>query len=1552
MLRQDLEKEGVEDLTQLEDIHEASVLWNLRNRYEASQFYTYIGSILISINPYMMHPNLYGLEMAKKYSNSTLGQLPPHLFAIGKAAYSALVNQKQNQTIVVSGESGSGKTECSKLIMQYLAAVVPGGGISSNKIAEQILEASPLLESFGNAKTTKNDNSSRFGKYLEVYFKSGSIIGAKITQYLLEKSRIVTQLPDERNYHIFYELLGGLNETERSKYGLLEADKYFYLNQGSSDCAPNGSCKEWSSLQGSMQVLGFTDQEREGINRVLASVLHIGNVYFHRRQLRNSMEGVELGSDGAECKWASHLLDVSSEDLIRSLKTRLTETRNELLYTPLTIDQALDARDAFAKAVYSGLFNWIVSRINSIIHKGGTHDAQRISILDIFGFESLEENSFEQLCINYANESLQLFFNKHVFKMEQAEYAKERLEWEPMEWEDNLPIIHLLAKKPVGIFHLLDDESNFPRASDMSFLEKCHYNHALNEIYSRPRVGANEFGITHHSSGLVWYNVEGFLEKNRDSLRPEVLALLSSSSLPVVQEMSKQMRAQREEKNLPRGSNGRFITMKPRTPTVSARFSDSLQRLLTSMSKSNPWFVRTIRPNDTKQPKKVDMSCLLSQVRSLGVLSSVNIRKKGYPVRLRFQHFVERYRFLLKRPISRGTPYRELCRQVLDSFPSNNEHDFQLGAARVFLRESLHRKLERGRNQRLHRAAIIIQRNARSVLLKKKGQSQQKSAIMIQKVMRGYVQRKRYQNMRTGIVKLQALYRGGKERKRYERVKHEMRRMKEAKQIRERAVHRAPPKAHVTEKSSIVHLDVPAELAFIFSKLDGWVQIHGDRNLVKVVGTVPGPPISAELPMELDQFGLGKFSSVYCNGIQLHPRKDPITTPFLTRTAARDKDFQDALSIFKLILRWIGDSSLDANKDKVLADYIVNKGLSSRSLRDEILVQLCNQVYGVEESQATRIWHLMSHCLSTFQPGAAFSKYLMKFIIDNAPLTQRELLLKKLLRSTSQSVRLYPPTYLEWRAAKQSDVAVGLTLPDGKLQTVAIDAWTTCEEAASLSLALIPGFQTQGWTVVLDDMDAVTDSCGLDYLLDFIGEKELCPAFPSVKNDLLRISRNSPLTPLRSPKSPNSPMEIEPLKRPINPPPAPPQQGKIKYEKAEREVQYTRNDAPMMHRKTSIDLLSRSSALNERYFETDKSRSRSLDDLMNSDTEPSQPEVVEVKQPLNELGLSGSRLNDRYHSAERLVPMKQPVPKFLKVPYTGKRTSSIHSNKYSDRPDHMFRSSGMSDTSETPSLASHVRRVRVPSQASDVDQFLDDLFSPVLDSNLDELSDARSLAASIRGNGLSSYDEAPMLDDEVAMLQDTNYLCRAIKGGIDEDEPDNLIPDASLEEYITELFQPIFLNENICNLAEKHELADTIRGGGSGANVTEEPGSYQQQAQRAFLESAMEQNIKIQQQLIAQNEALQTLLCQQDENGSNPTSQTTSPTGGHHPQGQLKTMFKFTSENNYKEMRVDNNGHFSNPPPPPPMPPPLIESDPFQRPFMDPYGKLNISEISEGEKII
>lgn len=1573
-------------MTQLDDLHEASLLWNLKLRYDRGTIYTFAGSILVAVNPYKMFPDSYGLEVAKKYAGKPLGTLAPHLFAIGAAAHAALPTP---QVVVISGESGSGKTESTKLVMQYLAAVVPGGGSASAVITEQILEAAPLLEAFGNARTVRNDNSSRFGKYLEVYFKHGAIIGAKMTQYLLEKSRIVTQAAGERNYHVFYELLGEMSPTERNKYGLLEAEKYFYLNQGGTDCGPGRL--DWVSLQRAMQVLGVTDQERESIVKTLAAVLHLGNIYFHRRQLRHGQEGVEVGSD-AEIKWAAHLLQISSEELFNCLTTRVTETRSERMQTPLSIDQALDARDAFAKTLYSGLFNWLVSRINSIIHKGGTHDAHRISILDIFGFEDLAENSFEQLCINFANENLQLYFNKHVFKLEQAEYVRERLEWTPLPWEDNLPVIHLLAKKPVGIFHLLDDESNFPRAHDLSYLEKCHYNHALNELYSRPRIGAQEFGVTHYA-GQVWYCVEGFLEKNRDAVRYDLLDLLSTSKQSLVLDMARMIIAQRDSgRSLPKGTNGRFVTMKPRTPTVSARFSDSLQQLLQSMSKCNPWFVRCIKPNNDKQALRLDMPCVLQQLRYLGMLDTIKIRKVGYPVRLRFQHFVDRYRHMLKASIPRGTQYRDICRLILSDICNAEAEmpDFQLGATRVFLRESVHRQLEEGRSDRLRLAACVIQRNVRGMLARKHLQRKRRAAVSIQTAWRGHRHRNHFRKLKKATVTAQALHRGRIQRKKFDKMKNELLRRKEMeKQQRERMAQRRSKE--YTERNPVLHLDVPAELAFIFSKIDGWNTVHGDRHIVKVVGTVPGPPQGKELPNDLEQFAFGKFSSVYCNGLKLQSRREPIQSPFLSRAASRDQDFQDALAMFKLLLRWTGESPLEGIKDKIMADYIVHKGLTSRGLRDEILVQVCNQTVNSQEQKTNRMWQLMSHCLSCFQPGVALNKYLIKFISDNTDGLQRELLLRKLLRngSTQQApaCRLFPPSWLEWRAAsKLCDMAIGLTLADGVTQTVAIDSWTTCEEAAGLAVSTV-GIPSYGWTVVMDDNGLSTDSCGLDFVLDLVSEKELCPAFPSVRSELLRARSSNTVT---------TEVDLHNPRRPQVPPPAPPTNRKKSLDNMSPTNKPGHSD---VQRKTSHNLLSRSSALNDRYFDGEKTRSRSLDNLLGGNELDVIPDTV--PDQLSSLGLSESRLNNRYLSNDRLTQQeahKEPaVTRYQK--FAGKKSASSHSSKYVER-EYAVRSSAMSDTSEAPSLASHVRRVRVPSQASDVDQFLDELFSPVLDGSLDELSDARSLAASIRGGGdnlddILDFIDIPPFGEDLKTLEDVDEMVQLIKGGGAKEEITNgaspketNAANLSVDDYITDLFQPIFINDSITHLTEKSELVDAIKGGGTAHTThsatspnsftssyqgslspaqamaisqenllsmmslpaTSDQGGYQQHMQRSFLQSAMAQNLQIQQQLLAQNQALQTLLTQQEQ--VSPTSPVNNNTT------TITTTVRKLSMNGRspahmevnKGMRKNSNesqrSHIP-PPPPPPMPPPMIMDPSGARPFLDPYGRAKTVRIGK-----
>lgn len=421
-------------------------------------------------------------------------------------------------------------------------------------------------------------------------------------------------------------------------------------------------------------------------------------------------------------------------------------------------------------------------------------------------------------------------------------------------------------------------------------------------------------------------------------------------------------------------------------------------------------------------------------MRFMRILSTVEVRQKGYPVRLRFQHFVERYRHLLQ-STPRGTPYRDLCKSILNSQTHDELQNYQIGATRIFLRESLHRKLENSRLDRLNRAATVIQKNVRKVLSKRKIKMQEDSAIILQKVFRGYRERKRYHELKKGVVTAQALYRGKKTRTAFEKAKQDyVLRDTDTETIQQSR----KASAFESKKSQInaSSLDVPAELAFIFSKTDGLEQKHSDKHLVKVVGTVPGPPFSTELPTDLDQFALSKFCSVYCDGVQLYFRKEPISKPFLNRTSTKDRDFHDAIMIFKLILRWMGDSSLDANKDKILADYIVHKGLSSKNLRDEILVQVTNQLHGVDEIQGGRLWLLMSHCLSSFTPGAVLSKYLMKFVRDNAPEAQNEIILKKLLRGNNKAARIYPPTYLEWRASKQSDIALRMTLPDESLKTI------------------------------------------------------------------------------------------------------------------------------------------------------------------------------------------------------------------------------------------------------------------------------------------------------------------------------------------------------------------------------------------------------------------------------------------------------------------------------------------------------------------------------------
>uniref|UniRef100_A0A0L8FJC4 Myosin motor domain-containing protein n=3 Tax=Octopus bimaculoides TaxID=37653 RepID=A0A0L8FJC4_OCTBM len=628
-------EETMEDLITLMILNHQTILNTLQTRYNNKLIYTYIGSILVAINPYKIF-NIYGKDVVKKYEGCPIGQQPPHLFAIGSVCYEKMLRDWENQVVLISGESGSGKTESCKLIMQYVALVNRN---NDNLITEQILEGNPLLESFGNAKTIRNDNSSRFGKYIELFFQSGSICGARTAEYLLERSRIVKQPDDERNYHVFYEMLSAMTPEEKKEYGLQDAPQYFYLNQGNSCTIPGrNDAENFRALTEAMDVLGFSKTEKKTIQSILASVLHLGNIYFCKTN-QTDYDMMQLGSD-AEIKWISYLLELSPDWLKSSLTTKVMEARDERLVTPFTIAQAQDARDAIAKALYCRLFTWLVERINQIVYRSPREKVTSMALLDIFGFEDISLNSFEQLCINYANETLQSFFNECIFLMEQKEYKKERINWSQIDFPNNQELICLISSKPSGIFHILDDECNFPRASDKSFLEKCHYEHSMSCNYEKPRMSSMEF-IIYHYAGKVTYNARSFLEKNKDTLQSDVVELLCESKNSIICQMFEDMRGRLLPKTLSKNT-GRYVTMKPKTPTVSAQFNESLASLVYTMKQCNPYFVRCIKPNNTKSPMLFKSETVMEQLKYSGILQTINIRKWGYPVRIRFPVFIDR----------------------------------------------------------------------------------------------------------------------------------------------------------------------------------------------------------------------------------------------------------------------------------------------------------------------------------------------------------------------------------------------------------------------------------------------------------------------------------------------------------------------------------------------------------------------------------------------------------------------------------------------------------------------------------------------------------------------------------------------------------------------------------------------------------------------------------------------------------------------------------------------------------------------------------------------
>uniref|UniRef100_A0A8C3VGU1 Myosin VIIA n=1 Tax=Catagonus wagneri TaxID=51154 RepID=A0A8C3VGU1_9CETA len=745
---------GVEDMIRLGDLNEAGILRNLLIRYRDHLIYTYTGSILVAVNPYQLL-SIYSPEHIRQYTNKKIGEMPPHIFAIADNCYFNMKRNSRDQCCIISGESGAGKTESTKLILQFLAAISG----QHSWIEQQVLEATPILEAFGNAKTIRNDNSSRFGKYIDIHFnKRGAIEGARIEQYLLEKSRVCRQAPDERNYHVFYCMLAGMGEEQKKKLGLGQATDYNYLAMGNCiSCEGREDSQEYANIRSAMKVLMFTDTENWEISKLLAAILHLGNLQYKDRTFEN-LDACEL-LFSTSLATAASLLEVNPPDLMNCLTSRTLITRGETVSTPLSREQALDVRDAFVKGIYGRLFVWIVDKINAAIYKPPSQEVKNsrrsIGLLDIFGFENFAVNSFEQLCINFANEHLQQFFVRHVFKLEQEEYDLESIDWLHIEFTDNQDALDMIANKPMNIISLIDEESKFPKGTDTTMLHKLNSQHKLNSNYIPPKNDhETQFGINHFA-GIVYYESQGFLEKNRDTLHGDVIQLVHSSRNKFIKQIF--------QADVAMGAETR-----KRSPTLSSQFKRSLELLMRTLGACQPFFVRCIKPNEFKKPMLFDRQLCVRQLRYSGMMETIRIRRAGYPIRYSFVEFVERYRVLLPgvKPAYKQGDLRGTCQRMAEAVLGTHD-DWQIGKTKIFLKDHHDMLLEVERDKAITDRVILLQKVIRGFKDRSNFLKLKNAATLIQRHWRGHNCRRNYGLMRLGFLRLQALHRSRKLHQQY-----------------------------------------------------------------------------------------------------------------------------------------------------------------------------------------------------------------------------------------------------------------------------------------------------------------------------------------------------------------------------------------------------------------------------------------------------------------------------------------------------------------------------------------------------------------------------------------------------------------------------------------------------------------------------------------------------------------------------------------------------------------------------------------------------------------
>ncbi|XP_064584274.1 myosin-1B-like isoform X5 [Zonotrichia leucophrys gambelii] len=769
----------IEDMAMMTHLHEPAVLYNLKERYAAWMIYTYSGLFCVTVNPYKWLP-VYNPEVVLAYRGKKRQEAPPHIFSISDNAYQFMLTDRENQSILITGESGAGKTVNTKRVIQYFATIAASGdkkkeeqtsGKMQGTLEDQIISANPLLEAFGNAKTVRNDNSSRFGKFIRIHFgATGKLASADIETYLLEKSRVTFQLKAERSYHIFYQIMSN-KKPELIEMLLITTNPYDYLyvSQGEITVPSINDQEELMATDSAIDILGFSADEKTAIYKLTGAVMHYGNLKFKQKQREEQAE-----PDGTEvADKAAYLMGLNSADLLKALCYPRVKVGNEYVTKGQTVQQVYNSVGALAKAVFEKMFLWMVVRINQQLD---TKQPRQyfIGVLDIAGFEIFDFNSLEQLCINFTNEKLQQFFNHHMFVLEQEEYKKEGIEWEFIDFGMDLAACIELIEKPMGIFSILEEECMFPKATDTSFKNKLYDQHlGKSNNFQKPKPGKGKaeahFSLVHYA-GTVDYNISGWLDKNKDPLNETVVGLYQKSSLKTLALLFASAGGEAGKK---KGSSFQ---------TVSALFRENLNKLMTNLRSTHPHFVRCIIPNESKTPGAMEHELVLHQLRCNGVLEGIRICRKGFPSRILYADFKQRYKVLNASAIPEGQfiDSKKASEKLLGSIDVDHTQ-YKFGHTKVFFKAGLLGLLEEMRDEKLAELITRTQARCRGFLMRveyRRMVERRESIFCIQYNVRSFMNVKHWPWMKL-FFKIKPLLKSAESEKEMANMKGEFEKTKE-----------------------------------------------------------------------------------------------------------------------------------------------------------------------------------------------------------------------------------------------------------------------------------------------------------------------------------------------------------------------------------------------------------------------------------------------------------------------------------------------------------------------------------------------------------------------------------------------------------------------------------------------------------------------------------------------------------------------------------------------------------------------------------------------------